>query len=107
MNDLFTLFLQIVLIFCFLIITRYVIPFIREKIGSEKFDRVVSEVETLVLAAQQMYSNLSGPERRAIVTQKLNDFLIAKKIALNDQQIRDLIEAAVKSMKIDEGSAAS
>ena len=47
---------------------RFFIPWIKEKIGNEKYERVKAEIQTLVYAVQERYGKeLTGPERRAIV----------------------------------------
>ena len=85
------------IVFC---IARYLIPWIQEKLGNERFERITMEVEKFVLAAEQMYPNESGAQRRAIVTEKVKELLIQKDISLTDEQIRDFIEAAVKGMNL-------
>ncbi|MDE7431022.1 MAG: phage holin family protein, partial [Lachnospiraceae bacterium] len=48
-----------------------------------------------------MYAD-NGIEKKAYVTEFLKEILIAKNIALSDEQLDVLIEAAVKQMKIAE-----
>ena len=84
-------------VFC---VFRFLIPWMKEKLGNEKTAAIQTEVEKLVLATQQMYGAESGAERLAIVTEKIKNFLIQKNITLSDEQIRDFIEAAVKAMKM-------
>ena len=84
-------------VFC---VFRFLIPWMKEKLGNEKTTAIKAEVEKLVLATQQMYGAESGAERLAIVTEKIKKFLIQKNITLSDEQIRDFIEAAVKAMKM-------
>ena len=44
----------------------------------------------------------NGQDKKAYVTEFLKEILIAKNIALSDEQLDVLIEAAVKQMKIEE-----
>ena len=92
--------LRLVLMLAVFCVFRFLIPWMKEKLGNEKTTAIKTEVEKLVLATQQMYSTESGAERLAIVTEKIKNFLIQKNITLSDEQIRDFIEAAVKAMKI-------
>ena len=52
-----------------------------------------------VLAAEQAHHALPGPERKAIVTKFIKEVLQQKNIALSDEEIDMLIEAAVGQMK--------
>lgn len=80
---------------------RFFIPRIKEKIGNEKYERVKAEIQTLVYAVQERYGKeLTGPERRAIVLEKIKEFLISKNISLTDDQLRELNDAAVFAMKL-------
>ena len=80
---------------------RFFIPWIKEKIGNEKYERVKAEIQTLVYAVQERYGKeLAGPERRAIVLEKIKEFLISKNISLTDDQLRELNDAAVFAMKL-------
>ena len=56
-----------------------------------------------VHAAEQAHQALPGPERKAIVTDFLKRVLQQKNIALSDEEIDILIEAAVKEMNAAAG----
>lgn len=95
---------SIIVIFLFALVflgIRFFIPWIKEKIGNEKYERVKAEIQTLVYAIQERYGKeLTGPERRAIVLEKIKEFLISKNISLTDDQLRELNDAAVFAMKL-------
>ena len=95
---------SIMVIFLFALVflgIRLFIPWIKEKIGNEKYERVKAEIQTLVYAVQERYGKeLTGPERRAIVLEKIKEFLISKNISLTDDQLRELNDAAVFAMKL-------
>lgn len=98
--------LKLVVIIATAVVTRYVVPYLKEKIGAEKLAAIENEVRTLVLAVQQLYPNKTGDERLYIVTQETSKFLNEKGIELTADQIRYLIESAVKEMKLAGGAAA-
>ncbi len=54
--------------------------------------------------AQQVYSARTGAERKAIVIDMLRNILTTKNISISDDQLEILIEAAVKAMKMKEGT---
>lgn len=82
------------------VLTRYVIPWIRQKTQNEVLQNVIDWVMQAVLAAEQSYSAQTGAERKAIVTAFLKQILKAKNIALSDIELDMLIEAAVKQMNM-------
>lgn len=98
------LVLTLAITLLFGLITKELIPWLREKLGNEKMQNIESAARKFVLAAQQQYWQKTGPERRAIVTEKIRALLISKNISMTDEQIRDLLEAAVKAMNIEESA---
>lgn len=101
MNDILFSVLVILLFAVVFLGIRFFIPWIKEKIGNEKYESVKAEIQTLVYAVQERYGNeLTGPERRAIVLEKIKEFLISKNITLTDDQLRELNDAAVFAMKL-------
>lgn len=81
----------------------YVIPWLRAELGTARYERIREEAEKLVLAVQQMYGAKTGAERLEIVTGRLYAYLAEHRIDLTEEQVRELIEAAVKQMKLAEG----
>ena len=57
---------------------------------------IIDLVAQAVLAAEQCHQAISGPERKAIVTKFIKQILEQKNIALSDEEIDVMIEAAVK-----------
>ena len=96
--------IKVVVMVAVLVVTRYVVPWIREKIGDEQLAVAEKWVKYAVLKAQQVLWAESGEDKKAYVTQFLKELLTAKNIALSDEQLDVLIEAAVKQMKIEENS---
>ena len=101
MNDILFSVLVILLFAVVFLGIRFFIPWIKEKIGNEKYASVKAEIQTLVYAVQERYGKeLTGPERREIVLKKIKEFLISKNITLTDDQLRELNDAAVFAMKL-------
>ncbi len=92
--------LKILVMVAVLVLTRYVLPWVKSKADSEKLNLVAQWAYKAVLMAQQTMKATDGKEKKAIVTQFLKELLQEKNIALSDTQIEILIEAAVKQMKI-------
>ena len=104
MNDIIFEVIKIVVMVAVLVITRYLVPWIREKIGADKMMEIEKWVRFAVLKAQQVMQSATGEDKKAYVTEFLKQLLSAKNIALSDEQLEVLIEAAVKQMKIEENA---
>ncbi len=102
MNDIVFEIIKIVIMVVVLVITRYLVPWLKEKIGADKLAVAEKWVKYAVLKAQQVLWEKKGQDRKAYVTEFLKEVLIAKNIALSEEQLDVLIESAVKQMKIEE-----
>lgn len=96
--------LKLIVLLAVFVVTCYLIPWIRGKIGQERLDEITKWVNAAVLMAQQVYYAKTGAERKAIVVDLMKGILITKNISISDDQLDLLIEAAVKAMKMQEGS---
>jgi uncharacterized membrane protein len=67
--------IMVILLFALVFLgIRFFIPWIKEKIGNEKYESVKAEIQTLVYAVQERYGKeLTGQERRAIVLEKIKE----------------------------------
>lgn len=104
MNEIIFELLKIVVMVAIVLIMRYFIPWVKERIGADKLTQIERWVRYAVLKAQQVMWSENGADRKAYVTEFLRGLLIEKNIALSDEQLDVLIEAAVKQMKIEENS---
>ena len=105
MNEILFEIMRLVVLLAVFIVTCYLVPWIRGKIGQDRLTEISKWVNAAVLMAQQVYHAKRGAERKAIVIELLKEILIAKNISISDSQLDMLIEAAVKAMKMKEGTA--
>lgn len=85
------------------IITGFIIPFIREKIGVEKLAKYEYWANLAVRAAEMLYvESGSGSKKKQYVVDFLNDMFNKQKVVITEQQIEILIESAIKQMKLEE-----
>lgn len=105
MNEINFEVIKIVVMVAALLISRYLVPWLKEKIGADKLAVAEKWTKYAVLKAQQVLWEKDGQDRKAYVVEFLKEILIAKNIALSDEQLDVLIEAAVKQMKIEENTA--
>lgn len=86
----------VVIVVC-LIITRYVVPYLKQVIDKQQNDVLNALVQVAVQYAEQCYE--TGKEKKEIVTELLKAQLLAKNITISDEQLNALIESAVYILK--------
>ena len=100
MNDILYEILKSVVVLVLILITRYAIPYLKQKAENSKYDWVVKWVDIAVKSTEQtIFGDKMGPERKAIVTRFIKKLLLQKNIALSDEQLDNIIESAVFAMK--------
>jgi len=100
MRDIYLEIAKLVLMILAALITRYLIPWIKAKTQSETMSVLIDWAMQAVLAAEQCHQAQSGAERKAIVTKFIKELLVQKNLALSDDEIDVMIEAAVKQMNV-------
>lgn len=76
------------------VITTFVIPWIKRKVGNEKMTDFLRWVEIGVLAAEQMYQSFEGEEKKNYVVGLLKE----KGFRFTDVEVSAAIEGAVKTV---------
>lgn len=85
------------------IITRFVIPLIKEKIGAEKLAKYEYWAGLAVKAAEMLWTESgSGKTKKQYVVDFLNNMFNKNRVVITEQQIEILVESAVKQMKLEE-----
>ena len=85
------------------IITGFVVPFIREKIGAEKLAKYEYWARQAVKAAEMLWRESgAGADKKRYVVSFLNEMFNKNKVVITEQQIEILVESAVKQMKLEE-----
>ncbi len=96
--------IKIIVMVAAMVVARYMVPWLKEKIGTDKLAQIEKWARYAVEMAQQVHWSQPGEDRKAIVTEFLKEILIAKNISISDEQLDVLIEAAVKEMKMQENA---
>lgn len=76
------------------VITTFVVPWIKRKMGAEKMTDFLRWVEVGVLAAEQMYQSFEGEEKKNYVIALLKE----KGFKFSDVEVSAAIESAVKTV---------
>ena len=85
------------------ILTVYIIPLIKEKIGNENLVKYEYWVNVAVKAAELIWVETGhGTDKKQYVVDFMNKMFNSKKVVITEEQINLLIESAVKNMKIEE-----
>lgn len=77
----------------------FLIPWLKEKLGEAKLDKITRFVKEAVYAAEQTITSSEEKKRYVI------NFLRKMKIELSEEQLDALIESAVKSLKLEQKKA--
>ena len=76
------------------LITLFVIPWLKRKVGNEKMTDFLRWVEIGVLSAEQMYQSFEGEEKKNYVVGLLKE----KGFKFTDAEVSAAIEGAVKTV---------
>lgn len=99
MNDIIFEILKALVIVAVLLVTRYVIPWLKQQTEAIRNDELYGMVMAAVQYAEQtVRGEKTGEEKLGIVTDYLREMLIKKNISMTDEQLRILIESAVYAM---------
>lgn len=90
--------LKLLIMVTVLVLTRFVVPWLKAKTQNETMQAVLDWTMQAVLAAEQAHQAQTGAERKYIVTEFIKNILIQKNISLSDEELNTLIEAAVLQM---------
>lgn len=81
------------------ILTVYIIPYIKEKIGSEKLAQYQEWANLAVKCAEMLFTESGmGAEKKEYVVNFLNDMFNKNGVVITEQQLDVLIEAAVQEL---------
>lgn len=85
------------------ILTVYIIPLIKTKIGNENLAKYEYWADLAVKAAEMLWIETGhGSDKKQYVVKFLNDMFNKNKTVITEQQIEILVESAVKQMKLEE-----
>lgn len=83
--------IQAVVTLAVALITAFVIPWLKNKIGAQNMDEFMRWVQIAVAAAEQLYDSMDGEKKKAYVV----EFLSSKGFKVDTEELDNAIEAAV------------
>lgn len=100
MNDILFEILKAVVVLAVILLARYAVPYLKQAAENSKYDWIVKWAEIAVKSAEQtVFGDKKGIERKDIVTKFIRKMLLQKNISISDEQLDNIIEAAVFAMK--------
>jgi len=103
MNEITFTALRLLTMILMALISAYVIPWIKTRIGNERLEQISQWAAWAVSWAEQIVDKTgAGADKKIMVESFLRDLLAAKGLVLTDQQIEILIESAVRQMHTTE-----
>lgn len=86
------------------VITTYLIPWIKSKVGSEKLNQYLIWAKQAVQYAEMVFDK--GELKKAYCVAFLSQLINQDRIILTDEQIEVIIESAVQELKLAEREVA-
>ena len=87
----YTELLQAVITLISVIITTFLIPYIKKKLSNERLEELKKWVSVAVKAAEQLYGSKTGQQKKEYVV----SFLLSKGIKFDAGKVEAMIEAEV------------
>lgn len=96
-SELFTQILMGIITIIGAIVTYYVVPLLKSKMGEAEYAKFIDFVKKLVRAANQVYDD--NNEKKEYVKNQALAWLQVNKIDLSDEQVEAIIEGLVNEVK--------
>ena len=87
----FTALFEIIVSVLSVIVSCFLIPWLKEKLSAEKLEKLVKWVKIAVEAAEQLYGSGAGQQKKEYVV----SFLLSKGIVFDTNEVEAIIESAV------------
>ena len=102
MNEIAFDVLMIVVSICVAVVTRYLIPYLKNVVSDNKYDAVIEIIKVAVEAAEQTIKDSGqGKAKKAQVIAFVSHWLTEKGIHITEEQLDKLIESAVWQLNND------
>lgn len=100
MDNVTMMILKLVISVCVALITAYAVPYLKTLKNDARYERMLDMVALAVRAAEQTITGSGlGAIKKAEVVKFVSEWLYGKGINITEDELDQLIEAAVYSMK--------
>lgn len=98
-QEIITKLIEAILTVITILITAYVIPYLKSKIGTDKYEQLKQFTEAAVRAAEQIYTPEEWKLKKDYVVKLISERADTLGIGLNEAEIDALIEGIVNYVK--------
>ncbi|MCD8028789.1 MAG: phage holin [Erysipelotrichaceae bacterium] len=98
MNDIIMIILEAIVSIAIVVVARYIVPAIKENMGTSNYETLLSFINSVVYAMQQTLED--NDEKKMTATAYVTEWVNDHGIDITSEQIDILIEAAVKELKL-------
>lgn len=103
MNDILFGVLEVVIVALVAAAARYLVPYLREKLAQSRYAWLVDVIAAAVRGTEQLVGSGHGPDKKKAVIAYIAEWLTDHKCKITEEQIDQLIEAAVQAMNAEKG----
>jgi len=99
-NEIITKIIELVVLVIVSVVSYYVIPYLKNKLGVAKYEDVTKWIEKAVRAAEQIYTPAEWAEKKVFVTDFVSSWISNNtKFQITPAELDILIEGAVNEVK--------
>lgn len=98
-SDMITEITRAIVSVILILISAYVIPWLKNKIGEDKYATIIEYAEIVVRSAEKMYTVEEWAQKKAYAVNMLSNKAKELGIDINEKEINAIIEGAVQAVK--------
>lgn len=98
-SDMITEITRAIVSVILILISAYVIPWLKNKIGEDKYATIIEYAEIVVRSAEKMYTVEEWAQKKAYAVNMLSSKAKELGIDINEKEINAIIEGAVQAVK--------
>ena len=98
-TELITKLVEAIVTVVIVLISAYVIPWLKGKIGEDKYNQIVAFAETCVRSAEKIYTPEEYAQKKRYVVEMVQKKAEEVGITITTEEINAIIEGAVQAIK--------
>lgn len=98
-SDMITEITRAIVSVILILISAYVIPWLKNKVGEDKYATIIEYAEIVVRSAEKMYTVEEWAQKKAYAVNMLSNKAKELGIDINEKEINAIIEGAVQAVK--------
>lgn len=97
--ELITKITELIVTIIIAVISIYVIPWLKTKVGDDKYNTILEYAETLVRSAEKIYTVEEWKTKKDYAVHLLNKKIESMGLKISESEINAIIEGAVQAVK--------